>query len=377
MRAKSVLLLVLALGCGLVASIGITQVMAKRDSGAPASDGDTQQIFVALADIPTNDLITAEMLKLEEWPKDKVPEGALTKVEEVEGRRPRTKIWQGEVIMENKLAVGMVGAAEEIPVGLRVVSVTVTKESGISDLIRPGDRVDVLLYLKQCPGTVCETGVRTLFQDVKVFAINDVYNLEGTEGQNSINAKTVSLLVTPKQAEKFTLATELGDIRLTLRSHDDKDPVELVGTFAKELTEGEVSSRDREELERERPDTPPSDDLDGFLTMLNSQGAQTVSPPALPAEPNSWTIQLIQGSEVSEVVLEEMDESPKARGPNARPSGFNFWKAISPIRSGSLDVAPSEPDADDRAEDGEKEGEGKKAKEGDAAQNEEVAPQHD
>ena len=133
MRAKSVLLLVLALGCGLVASIGITQVMAKRDSDAPASDEDTQQIFVALADIPTNDLITAEMLKLEEWPKDKVPEGALTKVEEVEGRRPRTKIWQGEVILANKLAIGMVGAAEEIPVGYRVVSVTVTKESGISD----------------------------------------------------------------------------------------------------------------------------------------------------------------------------------------------------------------------------------------------------
>ena len=183
--------------------------------------------------------------------------------------------------------------------------------------------------------------------------------------------------MTPKQAEKFTLATELGEVRLTLRSHDDKDPVELVGTFAKELTEGEVSNRDREEREQERPDTPPSDDLDGFLTMLNSQGSQTVSPPALPAEPNSWTIQLIQGSEISEVVLEEMDESPKARGPNARPSGFNFWRAISPIRSGSLDVAPSEPDADDWAEDGEEQGEGEEAEEGDEVQDEEVATQGD
>ena len=76
---------------------------------------------------------------------------------------------------------------------------------------------------------------------------------------------------------------------------------------------------------------------------------------------------------MSEVVLEEMDESPQARGPNARPSGFNFWRAISPIRSGSLDVAPSEPDADDWAEDGEEE----EAEEGDEAQNEEVAPQGD
>ncbi len=367
MRAKSVLLLVLALGCGLVASIGITQVMAKRDSNAPAPDADTQQIFVALADIATNDLITAEMLKLEEWPKDKVPEGALTKIEEVEGRRPKAKIWQGEVILENKLLVdGLASASGDVPIGYRVVSVKVTNESGISNLIFPGDRVDVLLYLKQCPGTVCETGVRTVFQDIRVFAVNELYNLEGTEGQNSINAKTISLLVTPKQAEKFTLATELGEIRLTLRSHEDKEPVDLAGTFAKELTEGEVSNRDREELVQKRPNTPPSDDLDGFLSMLNSQG----SAPALPVEPNSWTIQLIQGSEVSEVVLEEMGESPKARGANAGPSGFNFWRAISPIRSGSLDVAPSEPDADDWTEDGAEEEE-------DDAPDEEVAPQDD
>ena len=48
MRTKSVLLLMLALGCGLVASIGITQVMAKRSSGSPAATGETQSIFLAL-----------------------------------------------------------------------------------------------------------------------------------------------------------------------------------------------------------------------------------------------------------------------------------------------------------------------------------------
>lgn len=375
MRAKSVLLLVLALGCGLVASIGITQVMAKRDSGPKAPDADTQQIFVALADIPTNDLITAEMLKLEEWPKDKVPEGALTKIEDVEGRRPKAKIWQGEVILENKLLIdGMASASGDVPVGYRVVSVKVTNESGISNLIFPGDRVDVLLYLKQSPGTVSATGVRTLFQDVKVFAVNELYNLEGTQGQNSINAKTVSLLVTPKQAEKFTLATELGEIRLTLRSHDDKDPVDLGGTFAKELTEGEVSDRQREESARERPSMPPSDDLDGFLSMLSS--SQQGSPAALPAAPNSWTIQLIEGSEVREVVLEEMGESPNVHGPKAGPSGFNFWRAISPIRSGSPSVAPSVPDAKEQVEDGAKEAE-EESPQGDNARDEKLPPRSD
>jgi len=375
MRAKSVLLLVLALGCGLVASIGITQVMAKRGSDPPATEAETQQIFVALADIPTNDLITTEMLKLEEWPRDKVPEGALTKIEEVEGRRPRTKIWQGEVILERKLLThGLASASGDVPVGYRVVSVKVTSEEAISNLVLPGDRVDVLLYLKQCPGTVCETGVRTLFQDIKVFAVNELYNLEGTEGQNSINAKTVSLLVTPKQAEKFTLATEMGQIRLTLRSHEDKDPVNLDGTFAKELTEGEVGDRESEEMVQERPNTPSSDEeLDGFLTMLDSQGAPAAAPPA---EPDSWTMQVIRASEVSDVVLEEVSDSSTAGGPAGGPSGFNFWRAITPIRSGRPSAALPHADPAEQVEDGTTEAE-EEPPQGEEPQGEELPPETD
>jgi pilus assembly protein CpaB len=361
MRAKSVLLLMLALGCGLVASIGITQVMAKRGSDDPASDGEKQQIFVALADIPTGDLITEEMIGLEEWPKDRVPEGALTKREDVEGRRPRSKVWKGEVILDNKLlAAGtMAGAAEEIPVGMRVISVTVDKESGISDLIRPGDRVDVLLYVKQTPGTFVETSVRTIFQDIKVFAVNDVYNIEATDGQSSINAKTVSLLVTPQQLEKFTLASELGQIRLALRSHEDKDRVDLAGAFPHELDEGEASDREMEELSQERPDTQVqgSQDLDNFLSMLNAKGAQASPPPAtitpeIPAAPDTWTMQVLDGSDVREVVLQVADESPNGGDGKAESSGFNFWRMISPVRGDRVDTAPSKPDVVRPAQDG-------------------------
>ena len=51
MRGKSLALLVLALGCGLVASLGITQVLAKR--GDPSAPSDTTPVYVAKADIAT------------------------------------------------------------------------------------------------------------------------------------------------------------------------------------------------------------------------------------------------------------------------------------------------------------------------------------
>lgn len=85
MRGKSLALLVLALGCGLVASLGITQVLAHRgDQPAPL---DTVPIYVAIADIPQGTLPGDETVRLEPWPKEKVPLGALTKQEEAKGRR--------------------------------------------------------------------------------------------------------------------------------------------------------------------------------------------------------------------------------------------------------------------------------------------------
>ena len=74
MRAKSFALLVLALGCGLVASIGITQVMSKEDAGPVAAAGEADTVFVAIEDIGLGDILEPNMLRLEQWPKDKVPE---------------------------------------------------------------------------------------------------------------------------------------------------------------------------------------------------------------------------------------------------------------------------------------------------------------
>ena len=47
--------------------------------------------------------MTSQVLKLEQWPKDKIPAGAISRIEDVEGRRARTKLYAGEPILEHKL----------------------------------------------------------------------------------------------------------------------------------------------------------------------------------------------------------------------------------------------------------------------------------
>ena len=126
MRPQSILLLTLALGCGLVASIGISQVMDRNKQPAAAST-EMEPIFVAMTDIPFASQLTAENIKLEEWPKSKVPKDAVTKLDQIDGKRCRVKMYAGEPILSGKLAGAdeLGGVTNEIPAGYRVVAVRV------------------------------------------------------------------------------------------------------------------------------------------------------------------------------------------------------------------------------------------------------------
>jgi pilus assembly protein CpaB len=328
MRPKSIALLLLALGCGLVASIGITEVV-RRNSAHEGVAGETQPIFVAMADIGLGDQITSQMLKLEQWPKDKVPQGSLSKVEDVEGRRARTKIYAGEPLLENRLlgkGASAQGATALIPKGYRVVPVKVDLVSGGSALILPGDRVDVMVHLIRDPGRdIQETVTRTILQDIKVFAVDDVVDLE-KEKENSkpIPAKTISLLVTPEQAAKLTLATHMGVINLVMRSPEDEEqvvntqakPSELFSTTLKKNRPGETLMDPAEANPTPASNTAekPKSFLD-FLNAVKTKEKEAASGTATAAgeefKPRKvWTMRMLKPDGVEEIQLEAADDGP-------------------------------------------------------------------
>ena len=88
MRPKSLALLLLALGCGLVASIGITQVMTGGTARRGAS-GETSRHLRGHHRHRDGRLLTPQVWKLEQWPKDKMPAGAISRTEDIEDRRTR------------------------------------------------------------------------------------------------------------------------------------------------------------------------------------------------------------------------------------------------------------------------------------------------
>ena len=234
---KSIILIVIALGCGLIASIGISQVMDRPDSQA----AETESIYVAASNIPSWAELTPDLVKLEEWPKGKIPQDAIRSMEELESKSPRFPLYPGEPIVLSKLSdqQGDGQASVRIPAGHQVFAVKVDKESALSGLISPGDKVDILVFIRG-RGDRLKTGTRTILRNTTVFAVNDQIERQGDE--TSIDAKTVSLLVLPEQSEKLLLAKQLGTIHLALRKPGDDSSMDTDGADEGDLDDSSDGS---------------------------------------------------------------------------------------------------------------------------------------
>ena len=104
--------------------------------------------------------------------------------------------------------------------GMQAITIGVTAVSGAGGLIYPGDRVDVILTQGFLPGANSEThrfGAEIVIRDVRVLAIDQQLQTNASPATGKL-AQTVTVEVTPQQAESVVLATKLGDLSLTIRS---------------------------------------------------------------------------------------------------------------------------------------------------------------
>lgn len=341
MRPKSLMLLVLALGCGLVASIGISQVMDRNaNRGGPALE--TSPIYIALHNINLGDPIDASMVSLQEWPKDKIPPGAIAQLEDLEGRRPRATIIQGEPILDAKLlAPGqMADPITAIPTGFRLKTISVDAQKSAAGLLSPGDRVDVQLFVKRDERNGIDMAkTKVILQNIRVFAVDQTVQRSPDGGEERTIAKTISLLLTPEQASKLTLAEQLGEISLSPRNPNDEESADVAEYSTDDLFgDGGRNTREKEQA-RDAADDPSANG--GLLSAI-----QQHAPPPVPP----FIMEVIEAQEVREMFFDadtgkpirEMNES---QGPAAPATGS------SSSSSGGKPGAASDPDAEEMLKD--------------------------
>ncbi|REJ67269.1 MAG: Flp pilus assembly protein CpaB [Planctomycetota bacterium] len=338
MRPKSLILLGLALGCGLIASVGISQVMEAR-RGQQQAPTETQLVLVAMARIDRNTELSAENLRLDAIPVANVPPDALTNLEEVEGRRPSTVIYPGSIVLEPMLGTGEgIRASEQVPEGMRVVAVSVDNTSG-AGLIRPGDRVDVQVYARKNQSIgIREAGTWNILQDVSVFAVDSMINDDETS--EAMSAKTISLLVTPEQSARVILASEIGTIRLVMRGLKDKTAAEEFNIGIPDLL------GDTEKLGEKEEDDNSGSALADFLNgQTDTPEPVTESEPQISLVPpgDNWQMRILTGMDVR--VERFVDGEPLDYGAE-RNSGI-LPPVVDPTDDGLPQFEPASAGADD------------------------------
>lgn len=177
----------------------------------------TAPVAVAAVDVPPGTPLRAETVRLVAWPATALPAGAFQSVDELQGRVVLTSLVADEPILAGKLApVGSgAGLPPIIPPGMRAVSVPVNEVIGVAGYVLPGSRVDVLATTSPS-GRPEDTTTKVVLTNVQVLAAGT--RLEQQQEGEPMQISVATLLVTPEQAERLTLAVTEGKIHLALRN---------------------------------------------------------------------------------------------------------------------------------------------------------------
>ncbi len=266
-NARTVVLAVVAL---LIAGVTALFVRAwlQAEGPQPAVEARPTAVLVAKMDLPAGSFIKEADLRWQSWPNETVdPNYLLEGKDELAGLKGavvRRGIAAGEPITASRIAKpgdrGFLAAV--LKPGMRAMSIGISEVSGISGLVFPGDRVDIILT-HAVPGGADGMPLRaseTVLENVRVLALDQ--KLSDQKGEPKL-ASTATIEVTPKQVEMISVVLELGRLSLSLRSLANEADEQLIATSVAE-----------EELLRELAGEEP----DG------ANGAPAASPPKAVAD---------------------------------------------------------------------------------------------
>lgn len=228
----------LALAVIIVCALGLCVYVLSggRGSSRSTAAGTQQQLSVAAVarDLAPGEFLESRDLTWAEWTgkaEDAVDFFAKGKIklEELEGAILRVPLHKGNPLSgENILQPGESDFLSAVlRSGFRAFTIQVDDVTGGAGLIRPGNRVDVVLSGKfgvGPEGTLGFDSAQTLLRGIRVIAVNRDFERTGLRPQGEEqNARaqrnrkgTVTLEVSPKQVEVLTVARSAGTLSLSL-----------------------------------------------------------------------------------------------------------------------------------------------------------------
>ncbi len=275
-RIRIFVILALAIGAGGALAYGTYNYL--QNVPVKTVSVPTRTVMVASADLQTGTELRPDDVKSVEWPATSIPASAFGRPGDLVGRSLITPVVQNEPILEAKLAPkeAGVGLPPAIPSGMRAMSVRVNEVIGVAGYVLPGTHVDVLATASPTDQHV-DTTSKLVLPNVQVLMAGTKMEQPGDKGK-PVQVTVVTLLVTPEQAERLTLASTEGKIQLALRNPLDNTMPSTPGVRPAVL------------LGTPPPATRP------FLRAASSKGSRKAQAPAAVAAPEPVPqVEIIRG----------------------------------------------------------------------------------
>lgn len=294
MDKKKLLLLVAAL---LVAA-GTAFVARSLFSGAAAPQAEAvavqpkgPKVLVAQRALPVGTIITADSLSFQDWPQELVKDAYFIEGEadmaKLLGTVVRYQVTAGQPLTQGALVApgdrGFLAAA--LGPGMRAITIPVSAKTGVGGFVFPGDHVDLVLTQQvKGEGEPLRTA-ETILRNLRVLATDQATDNEVVEGKTVVRAfSTVTLEVTPRIAEKVSVAQQIGELSLSLRSIADNQ-----GEFERILASGDVkvpegATKEQEEKLLRQALAKPLEGNTTYVTGGDVSRFQRSSRPALQGE---------------------------------------------------------------------------------------------
>ncbi len=301
MKMKTIIVLAFAVGCGLIAMMGVQQMISKQSNTKDVP----VKVLVATTDIPPGVLLNDTNSKFEEYPSSAVPKDAVRSKEDYFERGLKVPVDEGDIIRMVKLGTkGEIAASASIPNGMRIFTFKVDDTKTHSGLLQPGDRVDLQITFEYIAfNNTRVTRTDTLLEYIEVFASDSVRDQEVGESRE-IKAKNLSLLVTPDQSNLLKLASTKGELTPIMRNKEDKEIANPNGVDDNLLSLLKTGMASQEEDSQKSESTPVSaEDISPADALKNSLENGFVKQPEpvkeeLVVQSATWTLDIYSGDEI-------------------------------------------------------------------------------
>jgi pilus assembly protein CpaB len=231
---KTKLVVYLAVTFSFLASLSIFLYLRGINVETVLTAEPYRDIVVVAADIKAGIQLTEENLEVLSWPERLVPAGSFERSEDVVGKTVARNFIAGEPILSAHLTRDGTGdgIASLTPPGMRAMTISVSSNAMVSEFLNPNSRVDVLATIqtdKKGGGYIS----KSILQNVRVLSVGN--GAGGGIGMSKWGS--VTLLVTPDEAERLALAENQGVLYLVMRNITDQDSMTTEGTTISSLLE--------------------------------------------------------------------------------------------------------------------------------------------